>query len=175
MAGVPTALIPVCRNCRAPGGAPNRVHQEVESPRQPQIHHRHPTVLPRPLRLTRSAEYRAVYANGQSRRGEALVCIVLALGDEPTRAGVVASRRVGGAVQRNRAKRRLRHALLDTWPSLPERGFHIVLVATPATGKVDYVQLLADLWRSLSELGVTLTATPAASKPDSDRDSGNLS
>jgi ribonuclease P protein component len=103
------------------------------------------------------------------------VCIVRELPQETTRAGVVASKRVGGSVQRNRAKRRLRHALREIWPTLPGTGFHIVLVATLGTGKVDYTQLLAELRRSLSELGVTQVDTSAAPKPDPDRDSGKAS
>jgi hypothetical protein len=41
------------------------------------------------------------------------------------------------------------------------------------TGKVDYAQLLADLRRSLYELGVIQTIEPSAPTPDPQPDSGN--
>ncbi len=50
--------------------------------------------------------------------------------DRPARVAVVASRRVGGAVTRNRAKRVLRAAVADV--ALP-RGVDVALVARAAT------------------------------------------
>lgn len=94
-----------------------------------------------------------MYDGGRARRGEGMVCIALECPGQETRAGVVASRRVGGAVQRNRAKRRLRQALRIVWPELPERDWHLVLVATPVTLRLEYGRLVDDLRQSLAELG----------------------
>lgn len=110
-------------------------------------------MLSRNRRLNKEAEYDEVYRAGKSVRGKALTCLALPVEDE-TRLGVVASRRVGGAVERNRAKRRLRHAARDLWPELPAHGFHLVVIATPATGTVDYARLLDELRNLLAELGV---------------------
>jgi len=55
------------------------------------------------------AEFRKVYEEGVKRVGRLLVLYLLPAGD--TARAVVASRKVGGAVQRNRAKRLLREAL----------------------------------------------------------------
>jgi ribonuclease P protein component len=82
------------------------------------------------------------------------VTLALERPDKPTRAGVVASRRVGNAVHRNRAKRRLREALRLVWSDLPESGWNLVLVATAATVRLDYARVVADLRTHLRELGL---------------------
>lgn len=65
------------------------------------------------------------------------------------RVGFTASRKVGGAVERNRAKRRLRAAAAALLPLLGEAGNDYVLVARAATLNVPFDGLLADLTSAL--------------------------
>ena len=66
--------------------------------------------LSRDQRIVRSSEFRAVMASGARGVSPCLVAIRPAgvTGSAPPRLGVVASRKIGGAVRRSRAKRLLR-------------------------------------------------------------------
>ncbi|HKA25720.1 MAG TPA: ribonuclease P protein component [Candidatus Eisenbacteria bacterium] len=111
-------------------------------------------MLPRSRRLTRERDYRAVYDRGRASRSSALVCLALEVGDEPTRVGIVASKKVGDAVRRNRAKRRLREAVRLVWPRLADAGWHVVVIATAETGTLDFGDLVEALRRGLMQTGV---------------------
>jgi len=80
-------------------------------------------------RLTRSAEFDAVYRRGRSAASRHLVAYAFPSEQDETRLGIAVSRKVGGAVVRNKLKRQLREAF-DANPTPPVR-LDIVLVARP--------------------------------------------
>jgi ribonuclease P protein component len=70
-----------------------------------------------------------------------------------TRVGYTASKKIGNAVLRNRAKRRLRALVRDVMPALAQPGWDYVLVARPgATVDRSFVDLLADLTQALRQI-----------------------
>lgn len=85
----------------------------------------------RPGRLSRSAEFDRVYRHGRSLGNRYLVlyCFPRAGADE-SRLGLSVSRKVGGAVDRNRVKRLLREALGRDENALAP-GLDVVIVARP--------------------------------------------
>lgn len=73
-------------------------------------------------------------------------------GDEGIRVGYTASRRVGGAVERNRAKRRLRAAVARVMPGAAQSGHDYVLIARAATLTRPFDALLHDLETALKRV-----------------------
>lgn len=100
--------------------------------------------LKRSQRLTAGRDFEATFQRGQCWHGRYLV---LWLRDGPEaagRLGVVAGRKVGGAVERNRAKRRLREAYrLNRCRFRP--AYDVVLVARRAIGSAAWDELVAEL------------------------------
>lgn len=70
-------------------------------------------------------------------------------GGNAWRVGFTASRKVGNAVARNRAKRRLRAAASQLLPLLGRGGHDYVLVARATTGTRAFDALLADVTAAL--------------------------
>src|SRR5258708_15933016 len=68
------------------------------------------------------------------------------------RVGYTASRRVGNAVARNRAKRRLRAAAAAVLAERGRDGTDYVLIARAGTGERPYAELLADLEGALRQV-----------------------
>ena len=69
------------------------------------------------------------------------------------RIGFTASKKIGNAVARNRAKRRLRALAREVLPKLARPGWDYVLVAKPeATILRDYKDMLADLAHALASV-----------------------
>ncbi len=73
---------------------------------------------------------------------------------EDIRVGYTASRRVGNAVTRNRARRRLRAAVGEVMPLHAARGFDYVVIARVATVARPFVALRGDLESALKHLKV---------------------
>ena len=79
--------------------------------------------------------------------------------DGRLRVGFTASRKIGGAVERNRAKRRLRAAAAAVLPLSGRERTDYVLVARPATLKRPFAGLLEDLAAALAAAHLKLSET----------------
>jgi ribonuclease P protein component len=101
-----------------------------------------------------------------SRRRSARPGLVLQAAASPAgesaavRVGFTASRKIGNAVARNRAKRRLRAAAAEVLTGAGRRGMDYVLIARAGTGARAYADLVADLESALRQVDRPRPPTP---------------
>jgi ribonuclease P protein component len=118
------------------------------------------TRFPKAARLAQTAEFQKLKRSGTSIHGKFVVLSVLREQSiAGARIGLITSRRVGGAVVRNRVRRRLREivradrALLvpDCW---------LVLIARQRAASTAFAELRQE-WRSLATRGGLFVNAPA--------------
>ncbi len=109
--------------------------------------------LARHQRLTRSRSFREAYESGHKQVGRLMVLYLRRGEGAALRLGVVASRKVGPAVARARARRLLREAYRRQRALLKGEA-DVVLVARPYLLKAAWPEVVADLAALLKRAGL---------------------
>ena len=112
--------------------------------------------FPRGRRLTRAAEYEHVKRNGFVHRGKLLVLSAASVKNSgPFRVGFITSRRLGGAVVRNRVRRRLREIVRQHQDDLRGDSW-IVLIARADAANASYHALEHEWLRLVKRASILL-------------------
>jgi len=109
-------------------------------------------VLARANRLVRAADFREVVRRGRRSTTPGAVYYRLPrAADDPLRFGLIVSRAVGGAVDRNRLRRRYR-AIGRELVDAGGRSMDVVIRALPGAGALSWQALSADVHGALDEV-----------------------
>ena len=103
-------------------------------------------------RLTRRAEFLYVREGAYRAIGGIVIQARPNPDHQHIRVGFTATKKIGNAVVRNRAKRRLREAARAMLPCLGTAGFDYVFIARKNTAKQDFTRLLDDVGQALLKL-----------------------
>jgi ribonuclease P protein component len=112
--------------------------------------------LPTLQRLTKRAQFLFVRQGARAVRPSVLIEARRRAEAGPIGLGLTASRKVGKAVERNRARRRLREAARRLLPELGLPGVDYVLVARQSTPDAAWAALLDDVGNALIRLRADL-------------------
>jgi ribonuclease P protein component len=104
------------------------------------------------LRLKQRREFLRVASARHKWVTPGLIMQALRRDEDAFRIGYTVSRKVGGAVDRNRAKRRLRAAAQEVMPAHACAGHDFVLIGRRATLKRPFPALIGDLETALKKL-----------------------
>ncbi len=111
-----------------------------------------PIAKPKIRRIQKRADFLACAKAPHCARGAVLIQ-ARARDDSPlVRAGFTATKRIGGAVERNRAKRRMREAARLILPDLAHPGFDYVFIARGGVTTRPWPRLLDDVKSALLRL-----------------------
>lgn len=103
-------------------------------------------------RVRKRACYLEIQAKGLRVNGDCLVFILLHRAQgQPLRLGITASRRIGGAVQRNRSRRLIREGFRAVFSELPEALDIVVIVRRPL-GERKLPAIVAEWRRALPRI-----------------------
>lgn len=111
-------------------------------------------VAPRPFdrsrRLRRRAEFQQVFDSGQRIRGRFLTVLVASGQSSRTRLGIVASRKLGDSVKRNRAKRLIREIFRRSAQHDDSMGVDVVVIPRKELFDATYPGLQEDFQGALA-------------------------
>ena len=140
---------------RRPSGAETAARQGAQA-----SHRQHPSeatglsralggqTFPKAKRIRKRAEYLKLQQVGRRRAGARFVVITAPSRGSVSRIGITASRKVGGAVVRNRVKRLIRE-FFRTHHDLIQPPRDIVVIARPGAADADYTEVTRELGAAL--------------------------
>lgn len=127
---------------RGASGSPSSAPEAVRSDRE---------TFPRSERLRAHREFQALFRRGARVERPSFV-LLWERAPGPRRVGMAVSRRLGGSVERNRARRRLREAYRRGRGLLSPTGIRLLFVARPRALREPFPALVAEVAEGLRQV-----------------------
>jgi ribonuclease P protein component len=109
--------------------------------------------LPPARRIRRRGEFQRVFDAGRRAHGRYLTIIAAPASGPDSRLGIVASKKLGGAVVRNRAKRLIRQVFRTS--TTPDRPSDLVIIPKQSVLQVVISELVTDYRTTLRRLNLS--------------------
>ena len=109
--------------------------------------------MPAQPMLRRKADFEALGRHGTARSTRLLVLRSLRTNGPETRVGLSTPRSLGGAVQRNRVRRRLRELIRERRGTIGT-GWDLLLIARPEAASASYAELRAAFGSLVERSGI---------------------
>ena len=109
--------------------------------------------MERVISLCRNHEFRRAYVKGKNYVSPVVVMYVMKNRSKQLRTGITTSKKIGNAVQRNRARRVSREAFRQLAPQV-RSGYDLVFVARGRTPFVKSTEVQKAMARQLKEAGL---------------------
>jgi ribonuclease P protein component len=109
--------------------------------------------LPPARRIRRRGEFQRVFDAGRRAHGRHLTIIAATAPGPDSRLGIVASKKLGGAVVRNRAKRLIRQVFRTE--TMPDHPSDLVIIPKQSALQIVIADLVRDYQITLRRLGLS--------------------
>lgn len=116
--------------------------------------------------LNRNGDFVRLYKRGKSMVHPLLVTYTTVNRRGLQRVGLTSGKKIGGAVQRNRARRVIRAAFVQLRPRMVSTGWDIVFVARSQTCRCSMQQVLKVMEKQLTQLGLLMPKTASEEAPE---------
>lgn len=125
--------------------------------------------MKRANRLRKPAQFQRVRREGRSAKNHLLRLTIAPNRRNHSRCGIVCGKQIGNAVQRNRARRRLREAVRLALPAINRGRDMVFVIRTPEVATVAFPDLQTAVRQLLEHLGAWQADTPTHQQPPATR------
>ena len=122
--------------------------------------------FPRARRIGARRDFREAYENGAKQHGRLVVVFARSRPEGGLRLGITATRKAGGAVRRNRARRRVREIFRRWRATAPETAVDLVVNVSASATLAPYASLRAEVVGLLGRATAAVSKAPAGKEAD---------